>query len=261
MTDVTPARAIDDSSVRSVRRALAILRSFRPRETALALGEIARRADLDKATTRRLLRTLIGERLIQQDAQTKEYAPGIGLIELRARTTPLDELRRQAQPRLVALAAATGAAVFLLVQDNGAALCIEALEGEPPARAPYLVGQSVPLHTCAAARVLMAHARLDERMAMLAGPLAGGTDPFQLSTRLDMIRQRDWDAAVGEAMPGLAVLGLPVRRPGGAMLAALGIAAPRETLLDGDTPRALEALRARAAELERVLAAGGARRG
>ena len=50
------------SPVRSVRRALAILRAFRLSDRSLALGEIARRARLDKATARRLLVTLMAER-------------------------------------------------------------------------------------------------------------------------------------------------------------------------------------------------------
>jgi DNA-binding IclR family transcriptional regulator len=105
-------------------------------------------------------------------------------------------------------------------------------------------------------------------MALLAGPLPAGPaappgdaapDPFQLSARLDTIRQRDWDLSVGEATPGIAVLAIPVRRGVGGVVAALALAGPREAMLEGERPRHLDALRVRAGELERVLATTGRR--
>src|SRR5580692_5648179 len=109
---ITPAQN-DDASVRSVRRALAILRAFGPADRSLPLGEIARRAELDKATTRRLLRTLIGENVVEQSGPSKEYSLGLGMLELTAGATPVDQLRRRAQPLLAALAETTGATALL----------------------------------------------------------------------------------------------------------------------------------------------------
>ena len=264
MADAIPLPTADDANVRSVRRAIAILRAFGPDDTSLPLGEVARRADLDKATARRLLRTLIAEGLMRQHAPSKDYSLDLGVLELAAGATPADTLRRLAGPRLAAIVAASGCAAFLLVAHQGAALCLAALDGEAPCRAPYPAGARMALHTDAAARVLMAYQRLEERMELLAGPLpappgtgagAPPTDPFQLSARLDAIRQRDWDAATGEGAPGIAVLGAPVRGGRGAVVAALALAGPRETLLTGEEPRLLGLLRGEARAMEHALAA------
>ena len=268
MADAIPHPAADDASVRSVRRALAILRAFGPDDTGLPLGEIARRADLDKATARRLLRTLIAEGLMRQHAPSKDYSLDLGVLELAAGATPADTLRRLAGPRLAGIVAASGCAALLLVAHEDAALCLATLDGEPPCRAPRQTGERIALHTDAAARVLMAYLRLEERMALLAGalpapPCAGAgappTDPFQLSARLDTIRQRDWDVATGEVAPGIAVLGAPVRGLRGAVVAALALAGPHEMLLTGEEPRFLDLLRGEARAMERALAAPAGR--
>jgi IclR family transcriptional regulator, pca regulon regulatory protein len=260
----------DDAAVRSVRRALAVLRAFGPEDQSLPLGEIARRAGLDKATARRLLRTLIGERLIEQQGPSRDYSLGLGVLALTIGPTPADALRRRALPLLVDIAEATAAAAYLVVQHIGAALCIAAVGSEPPVPGPWVIGEQRPLNTCAVSRVLMAYLPLEERMAALSGRLpaltpATPTDPFQLSGLLDTIRQREWDVGLGDVVAGVATVGLPVRRSGGEVVAALGIAAAEHVVMEGGRPRYLDVLRAKVRELERRLArplaplTGGAR--
>lgn len=250
----------DDATVRSVRRALAILRAFGPADRSLPLGEIARRAELDKATTRRLLRTLIGENVVEQHGPSKEYSLGLGVLELSAGATPVDDLRRRAQPLLAATAETTGATALLAVRHDGAALCIEAVAGERPVQAPWSTGERLPLHACAAPRVLMAYLPLETRMAVLSGPLpslTGGTptDPFQLATTLETIRQRGWETGVDDVIEGVTCLALPVRGEAGEVIAAFAIAGPGEEMLDGDRPLYLELVRSKVQELERRLGA------
>ena len=144
--------------VRSVRRALAILRAFRLSDRSLALGEIARRARLDKATARRLLMTLMAERLVEQDADTKGYSLGLGVLELAAGLTPCDDLRQRAQPLLAAIAEDTGATAFLGVVHDGAALCIGRVDGDEAIQIrAWSVGGRMPLNCGAGPRVLMAY--------------------------------------------------------------------------------------------------------
>ena len=248
--------AADASSVRSVRRALAILRAFGPSDRGLALGDIARRADLDKATARRLLRTLMAEGVMHQDAAGKAYGLALGALTLAAGPTPADPLRRRAQPILAALARATGATAFVAVPYEGEALCIEVAMGEPVPACPVAVGGRVKLHACAGPRVLMAFLPLEARMALLAGPLpaltaATPTDPFLLSSTLDTIRQRGWEAGSGEVVPGIASVAVPVRASRGDVVAVLGLAGPDAEILAGGQPRHLDLLLSKAEDLGR----------
>lgn len=249
----------DDASVRSVKRALAILRAFGPDDERLALGEIARRSRLDKATARRLLRTLIGESIIFQHAATKEYSLDLGVLELSAGATPVDLLRRRSQPVLCALANSTGSRALIVVPHAGAALCIAAIAGEGPLHVPWCPGQSLPLHACAASRVLMAYMPMEARMTALAGPLPARTtttptDPFQLSTTLATIREREWETSLDELAKGVAVLAVPVHGKAGDVIAAMAIGGPPDDLLEGyHRPRHLTAVQSKVRELERRL--------
>jgi DNA-binding IclR family transcriptional regulator len=266
-----PSSHSDDASVRSVKRAVAILRAFGPSDRNLPLGEIARRTELDKATTRRLLRTLIGENLIQQHHSTREYSLALGVLVLAAGATPVDAMRRRAQVLLATLVETTRTdAAYLIVPHNGVALCIEMVEGERLMPSPWSIGEQRPLHACAATRVLMANLPLEVRIAALSGNLPAltantPTDPFQLSNILDTIRTRDWDIGFGDVVPGVANLGLPVRGEAGEVIAAVGIAGPSEDMLEGERPRYLDMVRGKVRELERRLGApdhqGGGRRG
>jgi IclR family pca regulon transcriptional regulator len=245
----------DDPSVRSVRRALSILRAFGPGERALPLGEIARRAEIDKATALRLLRTLIREHLVEQQP-SRDYSLSLGVLSLSAGATPADELRRRAQPMLAALAEMTEATAFLAVVHGGEALCIEALSGELAGPTLVTVGLHVPLHACAAPRVLMAFLPLEARMAMLAAPLpaltpATPTDPYQVSAMLDTIRTRGWDNSHSEIEDGVSCLGLPLRDDAGEVIATVGIAARHPPDPDGEQPRHLETVIGKVREFER----------
>jgi DNA-binding IclR family transcriptional regulator len=245
--------------VRSVRRALAILRAFRLSDRSLALGEIARRARLDKATARRLLMTLMAERLVEQDADTKGYSLGLGVLELAAGLTPCDDLRQRAQPVLAAIAENTGATVFLGVVHDGAALCIGRVDGgEAIQIRAWSVGGRMPLNCGAGPRVLMAYRPAAELARILARPLEALTpftpaDAADLSATLARIRQRGWELGVNDVVEGISSVGLPVHDRSGTVIAAISISGLHVHILADDRPRHLSILQSKVRELEQRL--------
>jgi DNA-binding IclR family transcriptional regulator len=249
-----------DTTVRSVRRALGILRSFRATDRALALGEIAHRAQLDKATARRLLRTLMAEHLIEQNGATKAYSLGLGVLELSAGLTPCEDLRQRAQHVLAAIADATGATAFLGVVHDDAALCIGRVDGDEVIRLrAWSVGGRMPLGAGAGPRVLLAHLPPEQRARLLRAPppetaAPGMANPAELATRLDAIRARGWELAIDEGAEGIASLGVPVRDGAGHVIAAISISGLHCNILDDAGPRHLAVLQSHVQDLERRLA-------
>jgi DNA-binding IclR family transcriptional regulator len=237
----------DDITVRSVQRAFAVLRAFGPADIRLPLRLVAERTGLDKATTRRLLRTLMGEGLIMQHDDNRDYSLGLGVLELVAGATPLDPLRQRAQPLLAELAETTGATTYLVVPHDQTALCIETMVGDCNAPPPLPLGARLPLHASSAPRVLLAFMPYRERMTALAAPLpalteATPTDPLDLSQMLDRIRERGWDASQGHVERGLSSIGVPVRDATGHVVAAIGITGRDERMMEGDQPRHLDSV-------------------
>lgn len=245
-----------DDGVRAVRRALAILRAFGPSDGSLPLGEIARRADLDKATARRLLRTLMSESLITQQGMNRDYSLSPAVLELSAGATPVNHLRRRAQSLLASVVAESGATSFLVVPHKGTALCIESMAGGRNAPPPVAIGVRLPMNISPAPRVLMAHLSAQERTAVLSRPFpaltaATPTDPSVLSSMVDLIRERGWEASKGHVVWGISGLAVPVRDASGEVIAALGIAGADDHILVGGQPRHLDMVLAKVRDWER----------
>ena len=62
--------------MRSLRRALSILKSFTPQEVKLSGIDIARRVGLHKTTVYRMLDVLASEGMIERDIRTSKYMIG-----------------------------------------------------------------------------------------------------------------------------------------------------------------------------------------
>jgi DNA-binding IclR family transcriptional regulator len=258
MTDATD----DDVTVRSVRRALAILRAFTATDRSLPLSEIANRTKLDKGTARRLLRTLIAERLIEQDEAGSTYSLGVGVLELAGGITPCDDLRQVAQPVLAGIAAATGATTFLGVVHDGAALCIARADSVHPIQIrAWSIGGRLALNCGAGPRTLLASLSAEQQARVLAGELPAMTpatpaDAAQLREILQAIRARGWELGVDDVVEGIVSLAAPVRSPSGAIIATVSIAGLTAHMVADGRPRHLEALRTGVRTLESRLPGG-----
>jgi DNA-binding IclR family transcriptional regulator len=245
--------------VRTVGRAFGILRAFTADSPSLALGEISRRAGLDKGTARRLLMTLMGERLIEQNAETRNYSLSLGVLELAAGLRPRDDVRQRAEPMLAAIARTTGATAFLGVVHDDGALCVARVDGDEAIQVRFWsIGGRMPLHCGAGPRVLMAHLPKDALRRHLERPLDALTptsprDPSTLMKLLARVQRRGWEIAADDIVEGIASVGVPVRNRVGAVHAAISISGLRARILDRGRPRHLEILLEKAHELERVL--------
>jgi DNA-binding IclR family transcriptional regulator len=250
----------DSTTIRTVRRALAILRAFRSSDRELALGEIALRARLDKGTTHRLLRTLRVERLVEQQEAGMTYSLSIGVLELAAGLTREGDLRQLAQPILAALAEATGTTAFLGIIHDNQALCIGRVDGGITVQIrSWSVGGRLPLHGGAGPRVLLANLPAAERTRLLAGKLEAltemtPTDPAELHKRLTMIRERGWDIGINEIVEGIASVAVPVRGHDGTVIATISIAGLNAHMVEGGQSRHLGELQAGVRKLEAGLA-------
>jgi len=250
------APADDRATIRTVRRALAVLRAFRSTDRELPLGEIASRARLDKGTTHRLLRTLIVERLVEQQEAGMTYSLGIGVLELAAGLTREGDLRQRAQPVLAGLAESTGTTAFLGIVHDGQALCIGRVDGGLAIQIrSWSIGGRLPLHGGAGPRVLMANMPAGDRERLLAGSLEAltsrtPTDPVALRDRLATIRERGWDIGVNEIIEGVSSVAVPVRGRDGAVIATISISGLTPHMMEEGRPRHLPELQARVRKLE-----------
>lgn len=236
-------------SVRAVTRAAAILRAFSPERPALTLTEIAGIAALDIGTTRRLLLTLVDCGLVAQTPATQRYSLGPGIADL-ARAVPEGlDWRQRTLPLLQQLAHETRATIFLAIESQDKALCLERLYGN---RAVvqlrwWSVGEGVALTAGAGPRVLLAglpDARVDAVLRRKIVPLTAKsiTAPAAIRHELKHIRAQGWALSVEETVEGITAIAAPVRDAAGATIAVVSVAGLTGQVLHDGAPRYLDTL-------------------
>ncbi|QEU77761.1 IclR family transcriptional regulator [Streptomyces subrutilus] len=96
-------------------RGLSVLRCFRPGEPELQLSEIARRADMPKATAHRIISELVEEGMLERGE--KGLRLGVALFMLGARVPRQLKLRSLAFPYAEQLHHVTRGSAFIFISD------------------------------------------------------------------------------------------------------------------------------------------------
>jgi DNA-binding IclR family transcriptional regulator len=149
----------------------------------------------------------------------------------------------------------TGLTVYLLVRRGDHAVCVERVEGERVASLALQLGGSLPMHTGAAPRALLAFAPEEEwQRYVSAGPLVRLT-PSTPATRqrlFDVLtRERAEGVTVsdGDVTVGIAAIGAPVFDFRGEVIAALSVSGLRGDLLGQSKTHLQNLVRSGAAEV------------
>jgi DNA-binding IclR family transcriptional regulator len=229
--------------VRSVTRAMSILKCFSPARMYLTLGEIGSGAELDAGTARRLLVTLRDNGVIGQTPDGR-YHLTMQMMRFASAVPEGRSLREVAQDHLRALADTTGLTVLLSVLQDGKAICIERQHGDSPVQVRWWpVGEAMPLNCGAAPRLLLAHMPDAERDAAMEAPLTAmtrhsTTNPLALTEQIDAIRATGWSLSTDDVVEGLSALAAPVRGADGTVVGAVSLGGLTAAIVDdGGAPR------------------------
>ncbi len=164
-----------EHSVRAIERALQILDCFDARNPDLGLTEIAQRVGLHKATTHRIVATLINQGYLDRSPDGQKYRLGLRLASLGSLVTSQMNLRRDSLPYLNQLGERFGETCDLSIFDNGEVLYIEVLRSNHALSIAAAIGQRLPLHTTASGKIFLAYMPPEERAQYLASPLPSFT--------------------------------------------------------------------------------------
>ena len=237
--------------VRAVTRALAILNAFAGRGF-MALGEIAQATGLDKATTRRILLTLIAGRFVVQDTATQRYGLGGAIRTLSASVVEHFDLRATAGPVLAEIAAELHTTMFISVYRDGSAVCLDRIHDIHGLEVRWwAVGGTLPLNCGGAPKLLLAYQSPAEINRALARPLVALTpksviDSSVLRRQIERIRERGWEFAVDDVTVGLSALAVPVLDGDGTVVCALSMGGLTPQMARSGQPLHLERLQAAA---------------
>jgi IclR family KDG regulon transcriptional repressor len=215
----------------SVANSIRLLTSFSGEEDELGITTLAGRLRLAKSTVHRLAATLTSAGFLEQNGETGKYRLGVALFELGALVRRRMDVANEARPKLRELLEKTGETVQLGIVDHYSVLYVYEMESPRAIRMAAAVGGRAPLHCTAVGKVLLAYQPADYVRQVIERGLAAYT-PQTLTRRdavlamLGEVRLREHAVDDEESEGGLRAIAAPVRNHAGAVIAALGVAAP-----------------------------------
>lgn len=203
----------------SVERGLAVLAAFSPEHPAMTLSDVAKLVDIDRASARRFLHTLLARGYLRTDGALYRLHPEVALVG-NAYLASL-HIPQLALPHLEALVGRFEESAHVAVLDGDQSVTVARVPSRRLMAANPTVGSTGEAHATALGRVLLA-GRGDDWLAGYLTGLAGRTVVDRLREDISRARRQGWlvaDEGVAAAMRSVAA---PIRVDG-RVVAALAV--------------------------------------
>ncbi|NUR09566.1 MAG: IclR family transcriptional regulator [Nocardioidaceae bacterium] len=215
--------------VQSVDRALTIL-AILARLGEAGVTEIAGELGVHKSTAFRLVATLEGHGMVEQNEDRGKYRLGVGVLRLAGATTARLDVVQESRPICRKLAADTGETVNIAVLSDRSALYLDQVAGQSALQSHNWVGQHIPLHATSNGKVLLSglsEEEIDKRLPRLPSYTAETvTTKARLKRELREVREQGFAVAVDELEIGLTAIAAPIRNAHGDVIASISVSGP-----------------------------------
>ncbi len=243
-------------SVRAIERALQILDCFDARNPDRGLTEISQLVGLHKATTHRIVITLLNSGYLDKSPDGQKYRLGLRLASLGSIVTSQMNLRRDSLPLMRELSSRFGETCDLSIFDNGGILYIEVLRSNHALNIAAAIGQRLPPHCTASGKVFLAYMPPGERAKYLEPPLASFTSktitsPSKLNQQFNAILEKGFALDDEEMEVGIRAISAPIFNREGKVVGALSIPSPVSRMTDARVGEFAEGLLETAAACSR----------
>lgn len=205
----------EEKPMHVVVRALSVLTALSNRREGVTLQQLHRELDIPLGSMHRLLRSLEGEEFITRSTTTKRYTLGSAALALGYHEQ-YDAFLVPAPQPVVELGRKSGETAFLTRMIDSRIICVSLVESTHPLRLFVHVGQEMPLHAAASARIVLAHRDPVLVEALLTGQrreaYTTGTirEVNQLIDHLTLVRNRGFDVCSSELDDAVWAVAAPV---------------------------------------------------
>jgi IclR family KDG regulon transcriptional repressor len=216
----------------SVAKACKLLSALADGGSGTGVSELARRAELNKATALRLLGTLADEGLVVQDNATKTWGLGVQVLALAQAFRQDLTLYQAARAYMSQLVLETQESVTLLMEDGGWGVAIARAEPDSPLYVRQHVGERRPLYVGATRKVMLANVPDEALKRYLATVELQAftpntiTDVDRLRQDLDLIRAQGYSVTDGELAEGIVGVSAAILIPAVGPVGSIGVAGP-----------------------------------
>jgi IclR family KDG regulon transcriptional repressor len=235
-----------------------ILRLFSAAETELGVTEIAFRIGISKSSAHRLISTLLKKGYLEKNDANRKYRLGLSVLALSGVITAEMELQRSSLTILHNVVDELGESAHIGILEGNDVVYVHKVECRHPVRLLSDIGNRVPAYCSSAGKVILAYQSQELVETVLhAGLYPYGpntiTDPEKLRDNLKEIRRTGYSVAVDELHEGAVSIAVPVRDHTGAVIAAIGIAGPKQRMTADKFPACIRHLRLQGQKLSEQL--------
>ncbi|MBE0479142.1 IclR family transcriptional regulator, partial [Candidatus Aerophobetes bacterium] len=156
-------------TVKSVEKALEVLKSFSLSSPILSLTEISKITNLNKATALRIVRTLKKHNFLESLSRDGRYTIGVEVYKLGNVFFYNLDIEKKAHPYLTKLANEIKKTIHLCILDGDKALYLDKIESDEQAVRIMISkkGSYAPLHCTGVGKILLAYQTDEKKKAIL----------------------------------------------------------------------------------------------
>lgn len=234
---VAATRPIKVNQAKSLTKALDILELFSKHED-LGTREIARLTSYDRSTIHRILVTLQQHGYLIQVPETRKFRLGMKLLQLGTLAVRRYSLRDDARRVMRTLARDLNESVYLLVEEDSSAICIDEVLVDRTLSIGPSLGVATPIHAAAAGKCFLAYKTPEAAQQLIYArgltPITPRTivDPQTFLTELARVRAQGYALNNEESEIGVRYLAVPIFGHNDTVVAALNVGAPVVRLPD-----------------------------
>lgn len=202
-------------------------------EKGLSFSDVVSKTHLPKASTHRILKSLVLLGYLRFDREIGRYFGDLKLSFLGSEVTAHFDLKKYVRPHLVKLQAETRHPCHLGIRSGNVGVYLDKIEPSRPFGIKLFseVGRSFPLHCTAMGKVLLAFLDAKKRTEVLSGTLEPFTlktitDPATLEKELKKVRRCGYAIDHEEITRGIMCAAAPVENREGEVLAAISVTFP-----------------------------------
>lgn len=248
------------TGTQAITRAISLLKIIAQQGTqGIRLVDLVNQIDLPQPTIHRILKSLVSDNMVTQEADSRCYRLGPLAFELGLVAAQSFNLNELSKPALLELAQMTGDTTFLFVRSGNDAVCVERVQGTYPIQTPALpIGSRQPLGVSAGGLALLAWltpAETERILKVITPQLAeyGDLHVEELRQLLQLAQRQGYAYIANKAVTGISAIGLPVKNQTGAVVAAVAVAATYTRMTPDRIHEILSFLQQAAGRISRLL--------
>jgi IclR family transcriptional regulator, pca regulon regulatory protein len=244
--------------IESLDRGLRVLEMFGSSQQPMTLSDLARAADLPRATARRILFTLERAGFVESDGKLFRLTPRV--LMLASTYLASNHVVSVLQPALDRLSSEAQEISSMAILDGNDAVFIARASPTRIFSSGIDIGYRLPAFCTSVGRVLLSRLSDDEMAKALDAMDLAPLTPFTVTNKKLLLKAIIADRAQGyslvdrEAEPGFRSISVPVRRYDGAIVAAINMGAHVDRISAAEMlERFLPRLRETAASVKSLL--------